>query len=256
MNAKNRRRNGWGAIVCVSTGLLLVGCVTSVDPKFDKAPAEKNATIEADPFAAKAAEPGAKAWNVVYENDFSGYAVGEEPEDLFILDGSFSVQEVEGGKVLSLASAPVGEFGILFGPRVKGKPVELRCRVFSTRKGRRMPAFAAGLGGVSGYRLRLNAAARNLQLLRGEETLASVPRAWQAGAWTNLRLRAEPKGEAGVVVSAKVWPGDSAEPADWILVHEDSEPFAGGKCSLFGLPYADTEILFDEIKVFASGSPE
>ena len=67
------------------------------------------------------------------------------------------------------------------------------------------PAFAGGLGGVSGYRLRLNAAARNLQLLRGEETLVTVPQVWQPGAWTNLRFRAEPKGEAGAVVSAKVW---------------------------------------------------
>ena len=119
-----------------------------------------------------------------------------------------------------------------------------------------MPAFAAGLGGMNGYRVRLNAAARNLQLLRGEETLVTVPHVWQDGTWTNLRFRAEPKGEASAVVSAKVWSADSKEPADWTIVHKDSEPYAGGKCTLWGLPYAGTEILFDDLKVLAFDTVE
>lgn len=238
-------------------GLLVGGCVTTGVTEQGE---ETNATVDADPFAAQADSTVPSSvqpvWKIVFENDWSGAIVGEEPADLFVLDGAFTVMEMDGDKALALPGAPVGDFGFLFGPRVKGKPAELRCRMFSTRKGRRMPAFAAGLGGVSGYRLRLNAAARNLQLLRGEKTLVTVPFVWQPGAWTNLRLRAEPKGDAGAVVSAKAWSADSEEPVDWTVVHKDSEPYAGGKCTLWGLPYAGTEILFDDLKVLAFGVSE
>ena len=236
------------------TGLFVGGCVTTgVTEQVEEA----NAIVDADPFAVHVDSPPAQhEWNVVYENDWSAETVGEEPADLFVLDGAFTVTEVDGDKALALPGVPVGDFGFLFGPRVKGKPTELRCRMFSTRKGRRMPAFAAGLGGVSGYRLRVNAAARNLQLLRGEETLVTVPNVWQDGAWMNLRFRAEPKGDAGAVVFAKVWSVDSEEPADWTVVHKDPKPYAGGKCTLWGLPYAGTEILFDDLKVLAFGVSE
>ena len=238
-------------------GLFVGGCVITGVTEQAK---EANATVDADPFAAQADSvvplPAQPAWNVVYENNWSAETVGEDPADLFVLDGAFTVTEVDGDKALALPGAPVGDFGFLFGPRVKGKPAALRCRMFSTRKGRRMPAFAAGLGGVSGYRLRLHAAARNLQLLRGEETLVTVPHVWKDGTWTNLRVRAEQKGETGAVVSAKVWSADSEEPADWTIVHKDSEPYAGGKCTLWGLPYAGTAILFDDLKVLAFGNLE
>jgi hypothetical protein len=196
------------------------------------------------------AEPG--NWRVVYENDFSSYDVGEEPEDLFILDGRFAVREVENNKALALPGTPIGDFGILFGPRVKGKPVELRCRLFSSRKGRRMPAFAAGLGGVNGYRIRLNPAVRKVQLFRGEEPVATTSFQWESGTWTHLRFRAEPKADGATIVFAKVWGQGGREPAEWTLVHEDTESFDGGKCSLWGLPYASTDILFDDLQVFSS----
>ena len=118
-----------------------------------------------------------------------------------------------------------------------------------------MPTFAAGLGGMNGYRIRLNSAARNMQLFRGEESVATTPFQWQSGSWTNLRFRAEPQDEKTTTVSAKVWAQDGKEPAKWNLVHQDTAFFAGGKCSLWGLPYADTNILFDDLQVLSS-SPD
>ena len=227
---------------------LLGGCVSPIGSR-TKGTGEANASAAASITQTISSESG--NWHVVYENDFSSYAVGQEPEDLFILDGSFAVREVENNKVLGLPGTPIGDFGILFGPRVKGKPVELRCRLFSSRKGRRLPAFAAGLGGVNGYRIRLNPAVRKTQLFRGEEPVATTSFQWESGSWTNLRLRAEPKGKT-TTVSAKVWGQGGGEPAEWTLVHEDAESFDGGKCSLWGLPYASTDILFDDLQVFSS----
>ena len=71
----------------------------------------------------------------------------------------------------------------------------------------------------------------------------------------NLTFRAESKGDDGAIVSAKVW-SEGDEPAVWSISHEDNDPFAGGKCSLWGLPYASTEILFDDLKVLALESAE
>ena len=252
-----KRNRGMHKVVWLFVIVIIGGCCTS-GPEFAKELGEEDTVVVADPFLKPVATEDSETakWKTVYEIDFSGNAVGEEPEDLFILDGSFSVQQEEvrkslgGNMVLSLPGTPVGDFGFLFGPRVKGKPVELRCRILSTRKGRRMPAFAAGLGGVNGYRLRLNAAARNLQLIRGEETLATVPYVWTSGKWMNLSFRAESKGDGGAIVSAKVW-SEGDEPADWSISHEENKSFAGGKCSLWGLPYASTEILFDDLKVLA-----
>tara|TARA_Y100000588_G_scaffold388185_1_gene487807 strand:+ start:78 stop:830 length:753 start_codon:yes stop_codon:yes gene_type:complete len=243
-------------IICLLAILSFSGCLSIREPEAAKKLEEENANVNADSFRKQAAteNAGSAKWKTVEEINFSGNEIGEEPEDLFILDGTFTIQEKEAGKslggnmVLSLPGTPVGDFGFLFGPRVKGKPVELQCRIFSTRKGRRMPAFAGGLGGVNGYRLRLNAAAQNLQLVRGEETLASVPHIWASGKWTNLIFRAEPKGNEGATVSAKVW-SEGIEPSDWSISYEDNEPFTGGKCLLWGLPYASTEILFDDLKV-------
>ena len=233
--------------------LLFGGCVVG-----DKN--SGNAVVKADPFASSAEPTSQKTdkaeWKVVFEADWSDETIGEEPADLFVLDGSYVISEKDGNKALALPGAPVGDFGFLFGPRVKGKPVELKARIFSTRKGRRMPAFAAGLGGVNSYRLRLNPAAKTLHLSRGEEILEKVPLEWKSGLWTNLRFRAEPKGDEGAILSAKVWSSDETEPADWALAFKDSEPFAGGKCTLWGYPYAGTEIFFDDLSILIFSSEE
>ena len=235
---------------------VLGGCVTSaVIEVGEEANAAVDANLPSKQVGAATLPPVQPGWKVVYENDWSAEAVGEEPADLFILDGAFAVTEMGCDKALALPGVPVGDFGFLFGPRVKGKPVELRCRIFSIRQGRRMPTFAAGLGGMNGYRIRLNSAARNMQLFRGEESVATTPFQWQSGSWTNLRFRAEPQDEKTTTVSAKVWAQDGKEPAKWNLVHQDTAFFAGGKCSLWGLPYADTNILFDDLQVLSS-SPD
>ncbi|MBU62986.1 MAG: hypothetical protein CMI26_10845 [Opitutae bacterium] len=258
-----KRNGGMYKAVWLFTVLVVCGCISTKGPEAAKELEKENATVVVEPFLKEVVSEDSESakWKTVYDIDFSGNAVGEEPEELFILDGSFSVQQEEqrkslgGNMVLSLPGTPVGDFGFLFGPRVKGKPVELRCRVFSTRKGRRMPTFAAGLGGVNGYRLRLNAAARNLQLVRGEETLVTVPYVWSSGKWTNLTFRAESNGNDGAIVSAKVW-SEGGEPEGWSISHQGNEAFAGGKCSLWGLPYASSEILFDDLKVLALEASE
>ena len=83
--------------------------------------------------------------------DFSKMEIGSEPESLFILDGAYTVQEGQNDeKSLTLPGSPMGDFGLLFGPRIREKGLELRFSFFSRKKGRRMPSIAAGIGGVAG----------------------------------------------------------------------------------------------------------
>ena len=96
------------------TGLFVGGCVTT---GVTEQAEEANAIVDADPFAVQVDSPSAQhEWNVVYENDWSAETVGEEPADLFVLDGAFTVMEMDGDKALALPGAPVGDFGFLFGP--------------------------------------------------------------------------------------------------------------------------------------------
>ena len=50
------------------------------------------------------------------------FAVGAEPESIFILDGEYKVNQIKGtNKSLSLPGSPMGDFGLLFGPEKEKK---------------------------------------------------------------------------------------------------------------------------------------
>jgi hypothetical protein len=105
-----------------------------------------------------------------------------------VLDGQFAVREFEGNRVFELPGTPLETYGVLFGPAARhGQSVY--ARVHSTHRGRRFPAFAVSLGGVSGFRLEVAAAKQTLELLQGEQTIETVPWEWASGAWTHLRLQ-------------------------------------------------------------------
>ena len=115
-------------------------------------------------------------WIIEFSEDFSEVETGSEPESLFILDGVYTVEvDQNDEKILSLPGSPMGDFGLLFGPRIREKDLELRFSFFSTKQGRRMPSIAAGIGGVRGLRLRLNPAVKNLVLTFDDQTLKEFP---------------------------------------------------------------------------------
>ena len=66
------------------------------------------------------------------------------PADFLVLDGAFEVKEEAGNKFLELPGAPLETFGVLFGPTEKDG-LSVGVRIFGTLKGRRFPAFGAGL---------------------------------------------------------------------------------------------------------------
>jgi hypothetical protein len=179
---------------------------------------------------------------------FDQAEVGSLPTELLIIGGSFSVVPHGSGKALELPGAPLDTYGLLFGPPVKDGLIAT-ARIHGTKDGRKYPAFAISLNGVGGYRLQVSPAKNSVELIRADRALKSAPFAWISGEWTSLKLQLTKAAEGKWLLQGKVWPAAAAEPEQWSIVHEVLESPGSGKAGVWGIPYAGTPILFDELRV-------
>lgn len=181
----------------------------------------------------------------VYQNDLEKAEVSKCPDEFFVLDGAFAVQEDGGNKFLELPGAPLDSFGFLFGPAEKGD-LAASARILATAKGRRFPTFALGLNGIAGYRVQVNPAKKALELYRGETLKTSAAYQWESGTWTHLRLQIRKTG-ANYKIEAKAWPEGKPEPKEWIVSAEDAEELSAGKAGVYASPFAGTPLRFDDL---------
>ena len=114
-------------------------------------------------------------------------------------------------------------------------------------KGRRNPEFGLGLGDTGGYKLMVVPAAGQLQLLKGEEVIATIPYEWKSASWTHLKLQARKIAEGKYSIEGKVW--EKEESKDWMIKFEEAEEPAKGRPSAWGSPYSSTRILVDDLLV-------
>jgi hypothetical protein len=185
----------------------------------------------------------------LYKNDFEQATIGKVPDDVMVLDGPFSVRQVDGNKCLELAGDPIGSFAALFGPDgMIGADVSARVEAFS--KGKRSPEFGIGAGGPGGYKLFAVPGQHRLELRKGEDVKAFAPFDWSAGSWTMLRVRVEPSGNQKWIIKGKAWRQGSNEPDAWMVNVEDPKP-PSGKASLWGSDYSEQPIRFDDLNVIA-----
>lgn len=188
----------------------------------------------------------------LFTADFSDAEVGKVPAGFRVLDGGFAVREAAGNRFLELPGAPLESYGVLFGPAQKDD-VAVSARILGTAKGRRFPTFAVGLGGVSGYRLRVSAGKRELELWRGDEVKASVPFEWESGKWTRLQLQVRKVQDGRWSVEGRAWTEGAARPADWTIAFEQSEEPRLGQAGIYGSPFAGTPIAYDDLAVAQVG---
>ena len=201
----------------------------------------------------KSRELGSGKWKVVYQNDFSEYAVGEnEMEGMIILEGNFSVtQEENGNKRVTLPADPLDDFGILFGPRIPGN-LGIQASFLSERQGRRYPTFGVAIGGVNGYRLKLQPSHRKLYLVRAGETVAEIPWQWQSGEIVTLRLQREKISNSdNWRIQGKAWQGET-EPKNWDIEHESDAQESAGKSSIWVAPYSTKPIHVDDFTIYST----
>ena len=234
--------------VVIVVWLMAGGCTEQRDPPRKPGAAATGATSQ--PGAATA-PVAAAVGPVLYRSDFSQTAVGKVPEDMMVLGGDFAVRAIDGKKVLELPGEPLETFGVLFGPtRVDGLAVA--ARVYGVAKGRRYPTFGVGVGGVGGFKVQVAPGRKTLELLKGDESVASVSYTWTPGTWTSVALQVRQVAPGRWRAEGKAWPAESAEPSEWMVRAEDTTAPPSGRPSLWGLPYSEQPIEYDELVVTAA----
>lgn len=187
----------------------------------------------------------AAATELVYENNFQDATVGAVPETVMVLEGGFSVQEHGTNKFLQLPGAPLETYGVIFGPADRENMIA-SARIYGTNKGRRLPAFAVGLNGVSGYKLQISAAKRAIELYRADELKKAVPYEWSPGQWTDLELKVTKKGSIWRITGHVKSAGGKAITIEL----DDTDQPPQGRPSIWGNPFSGTPIRFDDLKVW------
>ncbi len=197
---------------------------------------------------AVAAAMGSAQAQVLYTNGFDKADVEKVPDDMMVLDGGFAVKDEAGNKFLELPGAPLETYGVLFGP-TEASGLAVTARVQGTGKGRRFPTFAVGLNGVGGYKLQASPAKKLVELVKGEEVVASAPLTWESGSWTMLRLQCRKVKDGEFKLEGKAWKQGEAEPKEWQIVRVEAAESPAGRPSVWGMPFAGMSIKFDDLVV-------
>ena len=193
-------------------------------------------------FAQNPASPSQGA----YVEDFETAEVGQVPKEMMVLAGEFAVADDAGNKVLLLPGSPLESFGLLLGPE---QATSIHARIRATSAGKRTPEFGVGLAGAAGYKLWLMPATKELQIIKGEERVARVPYSWTSGSWTLFRLQLHTSPDGRTRVEGRAWQQGAQEPRGWMISFDDAEPPSKGRASVWGTPYSDTPIAFDDVHV-------
>lgn len=180
--------------------------------------------------------------------DVEKWEEGEVPAEVFVVEGKFSVVAKEGNKAIEIGVGELVEANALLGDSARGS-ASIETRVFASKQGRSFPKFAIGVHGQSGYRLVVFPAKKEVQLVKQEEVVKSLPFTWVSDAWLKMKLEARKVAEGRWQVTGKVWPAADAEPAEPQFSLEDTTLKGQGKCSIWGTTFSNTPILFDDVKV-------
>jgi hypothetical protein len=183
-----------------------------------------------------------------YTFDCEAWSEGPPPADVFVVDGTINIKAVEGNKAIEIGTDPLVDANAQIGTSANGS-ASIEARVLGTKAGRSLPRFAISVHGQSGYRLMVFPVKKELQLLKGEEIVKTVPLEWTSGAWLKMKLDVKKGADGKWTIAGKAWPATGAEPADPQITHEDTGLKGQGKCSVWATPYSGTPIYFDDIKL-------
>lgn len=183
-----------------------------------------------------------------FEINADAWAEGEVPKEVFVVDGTIKVAARDGDKALMVDPSPITDASAQLGESASGNAA-IEARVLALKRGRSTPRFGVSVHGMSGYRLIVNPAKKLLELVKGDQTLASVPYTWTADTWMKLKLEARKGAGTAWSITGKAWPADGAEPAEALVKHEDTGLKGQGKCALWATPFSGEPVFFDDIKI-------
>ncbi|MFC5457417.1 hypothetical protein [Prosthecobacter fluviatilis] len=176
------------------------------------------------------------------------WAEGEPPKDVFVVDGTIKIAARDGNKAIVVDPNPVTDASAQLAISASGN-ASIEARVLAIKRGRSTPRFGVSVHGMSGHRLMVNPAKKSLDLVKGTETLASVPFAWTSEAWVRIKLEAKKAEGDAWTITGKAWPADAAEPAEPLIKHPEKNLKGQGKCAIWATPFSGEPVFFDDIKI-------
>ncbi|MCB1229766.1 MAG: hypothetical protein KDN19_05845 [Verrucomicrobiae bacterium] len=186
---------------------------------------------------------------LVFSEDFEKMETGDVPSHYFVIEGDWSVVEIDGTKAMKLAEAPIVEAQVQLGDSLKDSGGTVLARIKADKKRRGYPRFGVGLHGMSGYRLRLFPAQGEIQLVRSDEVIKSAKVDWVAGEWWFIELTAKPVGDHWEVQGRTWQDGKDRPETPQIAFESEEEENFSGKASVTGTAYAGLPIYFDNIQI-------
>jgi hypothetical protein len=205
------------------------------------------AAIRGDEKPAAETAPSPAAPEVV-KTDMEALSPGALPDEMMVVDGEFEILADGANKVLQMKPEPLTEGTVLFGKSLKNGGT-VKARIKGSSKKRSHPKFGIGIGGTSGYRVRLVGAEKLLEICKEEERKAESAVEWKSDEWTWLELSVLPTGDGKWQIEGRLWAegGSRPEKATVSLTTEVAPP--NGKASVLGAPYSGKEIQFDDIEI-------
>lgn len=189
-------------------------------------------------------------WQTVYEEKFEQVENDKLPEDFFVLDGEFKVASHEGRKCLVMSGTPVGEHGILFGPRLRAESLELSFSCLGGLKSRRHNVFAGTVGGIRGLGFRVNPASREMILSAPDDWQRAFSVNWSSMEWMRLKIRAEgdlhkEKSQLTIEVCKESDPDQSVLATRLVV----DGMIRSGKCAIWGFAYSEKKMCWDDLLI-------
>lgn len=186
--------------------------------------------------------------------DFQALMPGVVPDEYMATDqeARFVIAADGDNKLLELQPLPIVDGGMLVGKSIKGA-CTVTAKIKATGKRRTQPRFGVGVHGVSGPRLRVVPALKSVEIVTStekEESVATAPYAWTSGTWTWLELSTKPAADnKGSTIEARVWEDGQPRPGTATLTWTSPAAPGQGKASVWGTPYSEQAIWFDDIEV-------
>lgn len=189
-----------------------------------------------------------------FEFNADAWSEGDVPKEVFVVDGTIKIAAKDGSKAIMIDPTPITDATAQLGDSSNGSSA-IEAKVFASKKGRSFPRFGVSVHGMNGYRLIANLSKKEVELIKGDQVVKSAPFTWTTETWTKLRLEVKKTSDSEWSISGKIWSADAREPKDAAIHHTDTGMKGQGKCAIWGTPFAETPIYFDDVKVAITPAP-
>ncbi|OYW73155.1 MAG: hypothetical protein B7Z37_22645 [Verrucomicrobia bacterium 12-59-8] len=176
------------------------------------------------------------------------WAEGEPPQEVFVVDGTIRIGMRDGSKAIVIDPNPVTDASAQLAVSASGN-ASIEAKILAIKRGRSTPRFGISVHGMSGHRLIVNPAKKSLDLIKGDQTLVTVPLAWTSEVWLKVKLDATKAADDTWTITGKAWPADAAEPAEPLIKHTEKNLKGQGKCAIWATPFSGEPVFFDDIKI-------